>query len=142
MSMSEVTSLSIGRCLSSASTGLRRWHAKSRLRGDLSRYSRKEIDHLLAAADMTRADLYRVSKDMPQHRLQMIRLMAHFGVDIERAVYADWDRIRRIDRACAICANQSRCRRWLAWGRRNDAPRLFCPGAPSFEMIAHIGPMR
>ncbi|MFQ5973819.1 MAG: hypothetical protein ACE5Q3_15950, partial [Alphaproteobacteria bacterium] len=51
------------------------------------------------------------------------------------AVRHRWDDLKLADNLCAYCQSVGRCRRWLHWGRRNDAPRMFCPNSEFFSSI-------
>ncbi len=64
------------------------------------------------------------------------RMMAHFGIAPEKAAERQWAALKEAARVCARCARVKRCRSWLDWGLRNDAPRLFCPNAERLDEIA------
>jgi hypothetical protein len=114
---------------------LDRQKARRRLRKSLNRVSESELMELLARADLTRGDLFHLATPV-RHRRRMAQMLAHFGLDGEQVVRCHWAALREADRTCARCANVRKCRHWFDWGRRNNAPRIFCPNAPLFDGLA------
>ena len=112
-----------------------RQKARRRLRKSLHRVSESELVELLARADLARGDLFHPAAPV-RHRRRLARMLAHFGLDAERLVRGHWAALREADRTCAHCANVRKCRHWFDWGRRNSAPRIFCPNAPLFDGLA------
>ena len=101
----------------------------------LTERSDKEIDDALKHACLTRAQLFGAAKATARHRVHMAHMMAALQVDAEHAVAHHWQALKGADEACSKCGQVERCRRWLAWGRRNRAYRAFCPNAELFEEI-------
>ena len=97
--------------------------------------SEAELVEVLARADLTRGDLFHLAAPV-RHRRRLTRMLAHFGLDGEQLVRCHWAALREADRACASCANVRKCRHWFDWGRRNNAPRIFCPNAALFDELA------
>ena len=114
---------------------LDRRKARRRLRKCLHRVSESELAELLVRADLGPGDLFHLAAPV-RHRRRLARMLAHFGLDGEHLVRNRWAAIRQADRTCARCANVRKCRHWFDWGRRNNAPRIFCPNAPLFDRLA------
>ena len=114
---------------------LDRQKARRRLRKSLHRVSETELVELLARADLTRGDLFHLAAPV-RHRRRLARMLAHFNLDGEQMVRCHWIAVRDADRTCARCATVRKCRHWFDWGRRNNAPRIFCPNAPLFDKLA------
>lgn len=115
---------------------LRRWNAERRVELHLSDLNDDELGHALADAGLTRSDLPTIFGSGHRRRRLMTRMMSHFRVDPKRAALGYQAALRDAERVCANCANVKRCRRWFDWGRRNDAPRVFCPNAELFDEVA------
>ena len=103
----------------------------------LTDYSDDELDDILAATGKTRAELFDAFKGNARHRQFMGLMMAHFGVDHDRATRGFWSALMSAEQMCTRCTHTKRCRSWFGWGAKNDAPRIFCPCAPLFDEIAH-----
>ena len=114
----------------------RGWLAHWRWKHHLSRLSDRERDLVLADAGLSRSDLSAVLHSDGARRKLMIRTMTHFKVDPKAAALRYWGAYRDAERVCVQCRNVKRCRRWHAWGARNDAPRMFCPNAQLFDDMA------
>jgi len=95
-----------------------------------------ELDRALAAAGRSRADLFAVTPGNAPHRQRMAQLIAHFGIAPHFAAGHFWDTLRAADGVCLRCGNRRRCKSWLEWPVSNDAPRVFCPNAKTFDAIA------
>ncbi len=115
-----------------ASAALRRARARRRLNRTLADFTNKELSDLLATAGIRRSDLFAGSEGNPRHRRLMGHMLTRFGIDRETACRHDWRSLAQAERACAQCANAGRCERWLAWGRANNAPTVFCRNAGLF----------
>ena len=115
---------------------LARIRSSKRLRRCLSRMSSAEVDQALAQVGRNRAQLFTDFKGNAKHRRRMIFMMRHFRVDPDFATHSHWEALRRADSACFTCHNVPRCKSWMSWGARNDAPRVFCPNAELFDEIA------
>ena len=113
-----------------------RWSPTNGLNRTLASYSDAELDRALMLAGRRREDLFRTFKGNARHRQLMAHMIEHFGVDLEHAGRHFWDRLKRADGICVECPNTRRCRSWIAWGRRNDAARIFCPNAALFDELA------
>lgn len=112
------------------------WNLGNPLGKSLADYSEDELDGILTATGKTRADLFDVFKGNARHRQSMAQMMSHFGVDRLRAVQIHWNALKHAEQICMRCAHTKRCRSWFDWGKKNDAPRIFCPCAPLFDEIA------
>lgn len=66
----------------------------------------------------------------------MTAMMRHFNLNSDGAAPRYHGALRDAERVCMNCATVKRCKRWLEWGRRNDAPRVFCPNAALFDEVA------
>ena len=115
------------------------WQAENRLRRELSCFSDEQLERVLADAGMTQSDLTAILKGRARNRSLMAAMMEHFGVKPKEAGLRYWGALKDAERVCAHCSNVRRCRRWLEWGARNDAPRVFCPNAALFDEIAESG---
>lgn len=115
------------------------WQAENRLRRELSCFSDEQLERVLADAGMSQGDLAAIFKGRARNRSLMAAMMEHFGVRPKEAGLRYWGALRDAERVCAHCSSVRRCRRWLEWGARNDAPRVFCPNAPLFDEIAESG---
>lgn len=102
----------------------------------LGRTSNRQIDAALERAGLTRAALFTYGGAIARHRTQMAGMLEAHGVDVARAVVENWEDLKLADHYCAHCRNARRCSRWLQWGRRNDAPKMFCVNANLFASIA------
>lgn len=111
----------------------RHWRARSRLRRELAELPASEFDRVLADAGMSRSDLATMFGGRAGNRGLMARMMAHFGLRMNQVPVAYWGALKDAERVCAYCKSDGRCRRWLNWGAKNDAPRLFCPNAELFD---------
>jgi len=112
------------------------WPARSVLGRPLSCFTDAELDRALAATGHARVDLFCRTPGNVAHRRRMAKLMAHFGVAPDYAVRHFWDALRTADEVCALCRNRRRCQSWIEWPISDDAPRVFCPNAESFDSIA------
>jgi len=110
-----------------------------RLRRSLARSSSDEIDRVLDRIGITRSQLFTAFPGNARHRRRMAFMLNHFRVDPDFATHSHWDALRRADETCTHCPNVRRCRSWISWGARNDAPRLFCPSAALFDELAGLG---
>lgn len=117
------------------STALRRRRARRRLNRDLAGLTNKELSDLLAKAGIRRSDLFAGLEGAPRHRRLMGHMLVRFGIDRETACQHNWRSLAQAERACAQCANAGRCERWLAWGRTNNAPTVFCRNAGLFTQM-------
>lgn len=114
---------------------LRRSRARQRLSRDLAGLTNKDLTDLLARAGLRRSDLFTGFEGNPRHRGRMGQIMAHFDIDRETACAHHWRKLVYADKICAGCPNVPKCHRWLAWGRKNEAPNVFCPNAGLFTQL-------
>ncbi len=110
--------------------------ASHRLRKSVGQLSDEELDRLLASTGRTRRDLFTVFQGNATHRRLMALMIQHFGLDLDHAIQNHWDSLKQAERTCVRCSNVKRCRNWVVWDRRNDAPRIFCPNADFFDEIS------
>lgn len=101
-----------------------------------------EIDSALCRASLTRAKLFTPGDAIAQHRVRMAHMLAALEVNVHDAVQWSWDALKQADQNCSLCKEAGRCRRWLEWGRLNDAPQVFCPNASLFREIGLDQAMR
>lgn len=113
-----------------------RWPLANPLRLPLSELSDDDIDSALRADGKDRRALFSPGPGNAPHRRRMARMMAHYGVTPGFAVRRYWRALRRADRLCTECRSRRRCLSWLDWPANEDAPRVFCPNAETFEAIA------
>lgn len=85
---------------------------------------------------MTRADVLVRTRRKASYRLLMVRMLPHFGLDLNRVIQHDWPAMLRAEDRCADCHNRGRCRRWIACQWHNSAPSVFCPNAALFQSLA------
>ena len=133
--MRSPTTAKMKRRLRKLKTGLRRSRAQRRLTRDLAGFSNKELAGVLAKVGIRRADLFTGFEGNPRHRRRMGRMMEHFDIDRETACEHHWRKLVYADKVCARCPNVPKCQRWLAWGRENGAPNVFCPNAGLFTQL-------
>lgn len=114
---------------------LRRKRVLRRLNRDLAGFSNKELADLLAEAGIGRTDLFTGFRGNRQNRGLMGQMLTHFDIDREMACEHHWRKLVHAEKACARCANVDKCRRWLAWGRKNNAPNVFCRNAGLFTQV-------
>ena len=114
---------------------LRRNWARRRLTRDLAYFTNKDLTDVLTQAGIRRSELFTGFKGNLLHRRLMGRMLERFGIDRETACEHHWRKLVHAERTCAGCPNSGRCQRWLAWGRRNNAPNVFCPNAGLFTQI-------
>lgn len=115
---------------------LARYSPANGLANPLTWYSDADLDRALEHTGRHREDLFRQFRGNARHRHLMAHMIEHFGVDLEHAVRHDWDRLKHADGVCVECSTIRRCRSWIAWGRHNDAARVFCPNAALFDELA------
>ena len=108
------------------------WHGWRR-RADNDRPPKEFVDHTVADAVLSRADL---DSARAQVRSDMSRMMRHFGGDPVRIAPSFAAAVRDAERICANCVLVGRCRRWFQRHPTDDAPRRFCPNAKLYEDIA------
>ena len=96
----------------------------------------EELDACLSEAGISRAELFSPARTKSGYLQRMSRMMRHFKVDRDEVRPRYHGALREAERVCAHCMNVGRCRRWLEWGRSNDAPRVFCPNAELWDEIA------
>jgi len=114
---------------------LRRKRVLRRLNRGLAGFSNKELADLLAEAGIGRTDLFTDFRGNRQTRGLMGQMLTHFDIDREMACEHHWRKLVHAEKACARCANVDKCQRWLAWGRKNDAPNVFCRNAGLFTQM-------
>ena len=112
-----------------------------RLRRSLVRSPSEEIDRVLDSIGITRGQLFTAFPGNARHRRRLAFMLNHFGVDPDFATHSHWDALRRADEKCFHCPNVRRCRSWISWGARNDAPRVFCVNAALFDELAGFARM-
>ena len=112
----------------------RRWRNPVLARA-LEHLDDREIDSALRRAGLSRAKLLTPRDAIARHRVRMAHMLAALGIDVRDAVERNWDVLKEADRKCSMCREAGRCRRWLDWGRLNDAPQVFCPNAALFQDI-------
>ncbi len=105
------------------------------LSAPLAKQSDAEIDQSLAAVGFSRAQLFGAASATARHRVHMANMMGALKIDAEQAIAHHWQALKRADETCSQCGQVDRCRRWLAWGRRNKAYQVFCPNAALFDEI-------
>lgn len=93
------------------------------------------IDDALGTCGMTRTKLFTPGSAMVPHRERIAAMIPMQGLDPETLTRNFWATLKEAEHRCAYCENARRCERWLKWGRSNDAPRIFCPNATTFEKI-------
>lgn len=98
--------------------------------------SSAELDQELAHIGRSRTQLFADHRGNAKYRRHMIYMMHHFRVDPDFATHSHWEALRRADYICFNCPTVCRCKSWISWGARNDAPRIFCPNAELFDEIA------
>ena len=121
-----------------------RKYALFRLNTGLARFSDAQLDRWVAWAGIGRSDLFTVFKGNATHRRLMARMLTHFNIAPAVASVRCWTTLRDAEDICARCPSTGRCRRWLRWGRRNNAPSVFCPNAGLFrdlESLQHAPPL-
>lgn len=96
----------------------------------------EELDACLSEAGISRTELFSRSQTKSGYLQRMTRMMRHFRVDRDGVRPRYQGALREAERVCAHCMNVGRCKRWLEWGRSNDAPRVFCPNAELWDEIA------
>ena len=133
--MGITTTTKMKRRLRKLKTGLRRTGAQRRLNRDLAGFSNQELAGILAQVGIRRADLFAGFEGNARHRRRMGGMLAHFDIDREAACEHHWRKLIYADKVCARCPNVAKCQRWLAWGRDNDAPNVFCPNAGLFTQL-------
>ncbi len=116
-------------------SNLRRKRVLRHLNRDLAGYSNGELASLLAKAGLRRSQLFTGFKGNRPNRRLMGRMLQHFDIDRELACEHQWRKLVHAETACARCANVEKCQRWLAWGRKNDAPKVFCRNAGLFTQL-------
>ena len=118
---------------------LRRNRALRHLNRDLAGLTNKELADLLAKAGLRRGELFTGFKGNLRHRRLMGQMLTRFDIDHETACEHHWRQLVHAEKACARCLNAEKCRRWLAWGRNNGAPYVFCRNAGLFaQMRQHL----
>lgn len=122
--------------LSRLASLLARIKSGRRLKRSLTHLSSDELDRVLTSIGKNRRDLFTEFRGNARHRRRLAFMLNHFGVDPDFASHSHWDALRRADENCIRCPNVRRCRSWMSWGARNDAPRVFCPNAALFDEIA------
>ena len=95
-----------------------------------------ERDRCLREAGITPAEFRSAGKSARGFRGRMTAMMRHFRLDPDAATPRYHGALRDAERVCMNCATVKRCKNWLEWGRRNDAPRVFCPNAALFDEVA------
>ena len=101
----------------------------------LGRACDAEIDAALEESGLDRAELFRPETSIAPHRHRVALMIPMQGLDPETLARDFWAELKAMDHRCAHCESTRRCERWLKWGRVNDAPRMFCPNATTFEKI-------
>jgi len=114
---------------------LRRMRVLRHLNRDLAGFSNKELADLLAEAGIGRSGLFTGFKGNRPNRPLMGQMLRHFDIDREIACEHHWRKLVHAEKACARCANVEKCQRWLAWGRKSDAPNVFCRNAGLFTQM-------
>ncbi len=101
----------------------------------LGRASDSSIDEALVARGLARADLFTLGTISAPHRHRITAMLVIQGLPPRDFATHHWPELKAADHRCAYCVNIKRCESWLRWGRKNDAPRMFCPNAATFEQI-------
>lgn len=130
--MRSSTTVKVKYRLRGLAASLRRGRARRRLGRDLGVFTNKELADVLAKAGVRRSDLFTGFKGNRPHRRRMGQMLSRFDIDRETACEHHWRKLVYADKVCARCPNVPRCQRWLAWGRKNSAPNVFCPNAGLF----------
>lgn len=133
--MGHSTRIKVTHGLRAFRANLRRKRVLRHLNRDLAGYSNKELADLLARARMRRSELFTGFNGNRPNRQLMGRMLRHFDIDRELACEHHWRKLVHAEKACARCANAEKCQRWLAWGRKNDAPNVFCRNAGLFTQM-------
>lgn len=113
-----------------------RWPLGDVLGRPLSYYSDDELDIALDAVGKSRTHLFTNAPGNASHRRRMAQLIAYFGIQPKLAVEQFWDALKVADGVCLECGNRQRCTNWLDWPASDNAPRVFCPNAATFDVIA------
>jgi hypothetical protein len=101
----------------------------------LGRASDKSIDETLTAQGLERSDLFTVGTTFAPHRHRFAAMLFMHGLAPTHIATNHWHTLKDADHRCAYCLNTKRCERWLRWGRYNDAPKMFCLNAATFEKM-------
>jgi len=133
--MGQLSTANVKHALRNLRANLRRKRVLRHLNRDLAGFSNKELADLLAKARIGRSELFTGFKGNRPNRQFMGQMLAHFDIDRETACEHHWRKLIHAEKACALCANAEKCQRWLAWGRKNDAPNVFCRNAGLFTQM-------
>jgi len=101
----------------------------------LGRASDSSIDEALTAHGLGRADLFTLGTTLAPHRHRIAAMLLMQGLSPRDLATDHWPKLKDADHRCAYCVNTKRCESWLRWGRQNDASRMFCLNAATFEQI-------
>lgn|GEM_PF-5933504 len=97
------------------------------------------------AVDRKYGGLYRalaVANGKNPNRGLMFRMMEHFGFSPRLLAAWQWGEVKGADRTCSKCGQVKRCQRWMSWGRKSDAPRIFCPNSSRFDELEPVAARR
>jgi hypothetical protein len=93
-----------------------------------------QLDRVLRDFGITRAEYDVFLRRAPYSRHLLDRMLVRLGIE-QREFQRDRLLMREIERQCTVCANQGKCRRWLAGGSDWRAYRRFCPNADAFDSL-------
>ncbi|MCC5858094.1 MAG: hypothetical protein JJT90_08060 [Ectothiorhodospiraceae bacterium] len=112
---------------------LRAMRERYRLLRDLERLDAGERQRLLQDARVNRGELPGFHAQGPDQLLP--RMMARFGLDTATLEHQNGAVLRDIQRVCAACPSQRRCRKALMAGAPLEECRVLCPNAGTFEAL-------
>lgn len=113
---------------------------RRRLAREFAELNTPDLDRVLAEIGCTRADLSVIIANAPRANLLLGMMLERLGLEYCFAV-AGAEMKREIERRCAACIVQDRCRRWLRREWQDEEYRNFCPNAANLELLrlVHTG---
>lgn len=125
-------STALGRWFNRARGALRDLAARHALRQELLECDRGGVlDSLLADLQINRGELEPMIENYPLSRQLFGAMAARLGVD---PAGAGPSFRRDLQHTCAVCAEQPRCRQWLAAGH-TEGYEEFCPNAEYWHAL-------
>ena len=121
----------------SVSDNLRRWASASwerhKFSHEIAGLSDTQLDRVLSDFGLSRGELGTFLDRAPYSRELLDRMLARLKIDRDE-LRKDLSLMREIERQCAVCGAQRRCRRWLASADRSGYQE-FCPNAEAFNQL-------